>query len=152
MPSGIWKTSWKSGPAARGTGPGSSVVVSITEYSTHRPWGTPAVAFEGMRLRRSRPRTPGAVALRLWRDPGPRPDRSGSVIVRTDEASLMRFVARPDHLRIVRAFRGRGTMRSALRETALGAPRAGFPQAAGPALAPLRADAERIPTGGVPWN
>ncbi|MFJ8885316.1 hypothetical protein ACIRJR_18175 [Streptomyces sp. NPDC102402] len=152
MPSGIWKTSWKNGPAADSADPGSAVVVSITEFSTHRPWGTPAVAFEGMRLRRSWPQTPGAVAIRLWMDPGPRLNRSGSVTVWTDEASLMRFVARPDHLRVVRAFRGRGVMRSVLHETALGAPTAGLPTVGGTGLAPLWADAERILTGGGPWS
>ncbi|MFJ8869506.1 hypothetical protein ACIRD6_27530 [Streptomyces sp. NPDC102473] len=152
MPSGIWKTSWKSGPAAHSTGPGSSVVVSVTEFTTHRPWGTPAVAFEGMRLRRGWPRTPGAVAVRLWMDPGPRLNRSGSVTVWADEASLMRFVARPDHLRVVRAFRGRGVMRSALRETVLGEAGAGLAPAADTGLAPLWADAERILTGGGPWS
>lgn len=152
MPTGIWKTSWKNGPAAHTTGPGSRVVVSITEFSTHRPWGTPAVAVEGMRLRRSWPRTPGAVAVRLWMDPGPRMNRSGSVTVWADEASLTRFAARPDHLRIVRAFRGRGVMRSVLRETVLSTPDAGLPPAVGAGLAPLWADAERILAGVGPWS
>ncbi|MET7367541.1 hypothetical protein ABZS61_17120 [Streptomyces sp. NPDC005566] len=152
MPSGIWKTSWKLGPAAHSTSPGSPVVVSVTEFSTHRPWGTPAVAFEGMRLRRSWPQTTGAVAIRLWMDPGPRLNRSGSVTVWADEASLREFVARPDHVRIVRAFRGRGVMRAVLHETALGTPDAGIPPASGTALGPLWADAEQILSGDVPWN
>ncbi|MFJ8859084.1 hypothetical protein ACIRD8_11670 [Streptomyces sp. NPDC102451] len=149
MPSGIWKTSWTYGPAAHGIGPGSGLVVSVTEFVTHRPWGTPAVAVEGLRLRRSWPRTPGAVAVRLWADTGLRLDRSGSVTVWTDEASLMGFVARPDHMRIVRAFRGRGVMRSNLRETTPDAP---LGPDAGPWQTAVWAYAERILTGTEPWN
>ncbi|MFJ8751907.1 hypothetical protein ACIREO_21625 [Streptomyces sp. NPDC102441] len=128
MPSGIWKTSWTYGPAAHGIDPGSAVVVSVTEFVTHRPWGTPAVAVEGLRLRRNWPQMPGAVAVLLWADTGLRLNRSGSVTVWTDEAALTRFVAHPDHMRIVRAFRGRGVMRANLRETtpaALSGPDAG---------------------------
>ncbi|MFB4420954.1 hypothetical protein C5F59_007665 [Streptomyces sp. QL37] len=155
MPPIIWKTSWKPGPAAHSTGPGSAVVVSVTEFVTHRPWGTPAVATEGFRLRRSWPSTPGAVAIRLWMDIGPRLDRSGSVTVWTDEASLMRFVARPDHVRVVRAFRGRGVTRSLLRGTtpaALSEPGARPESAADPRLGPVWAYAERILTGAEPWS
>lgn len=149
MPSGIWKTSWSYGPAAPGTGPRAALVVSVTEFVTHRAWGTPAVAAEGMRLRRSWPLTPGAVAVRLWMDNGIRLNRSGSVTVWADEASLMKFVARPDHMRVVRAFRGRGVMRSALRETVAAEPSG---PAAGPDLAPVWACAERILTGAEPWS
>ncbi|MFD6275545.1 hypothetical protein ACFWFI_08235 [Streptomyces sp. NPDC060209] len=155
MPPVIWKTSWKPGPAAHSTGPGSAVVVSVTEFVTHRPWGTPAVAAEGFRLRRSWPLTPGAVAIRLWMDTGPRLNRSGSVTVWTDEASLMRFVARPDHTRVVRAFRGRGVTRSLLRETttaALSEPGARREAAADHLLAPVWAYTERILTGSEPWD
>ncbi|MFH9612704.1 hypothetical protein ACH4MM_02860 [Streptomyces pratensis] len=156
MPPTIKRTSWKPGPAAHSTGPGSTVVVSVTEFVTHRPWGTPAVAAEGFRLRRGWPSTPGAVAIILWMDTGPRLDRSGSVTVWTDEASLMRFVTRPDHTRVVRAFRGRGAMRSLTRETtpaALSGPDARRETAAGPLLlAPVWAYAERILTGVEPWS
>ncbi|MFJ6854389.1 hypothetical protein ACIQM3_28375 [Streptomyces sp. NPDC091271] len=147
MPSGIRKTSWTYGPAAHGIDPGSAVVVSVTEFVTHRLWGTPAV--EGLRLRRSRPQTPGAVAVRLRAGTGLRLNRSGSVTVRTDEASLTRFVARPDHMRIVRACRGRGVMRSNLREAT---PSALSGPDTGPWPTAVRACAERILTGTEPWN
>jgi hypothetical protein len=51
----------------------------------------------------------------LWADPLRR--RSGSVSVWTDAAGLREFVGRPDHVRIVRAYRGRGVLRSAGWET-----------------------------------
>ncbi|MFC8228337.1 hypothetical protein [Streptomyces sp. NPDC057287] len=164
MPSRIWKTSWKHGPAARSTGLGPAVIVSVTEFVTHRPWGTPAVAAEGLRLRRGWPQTSGAVAIRLWMDTGLRLNRSGSVTVWTDEASLSAFVARPDHARVVRAFRGRGVMRSALTEIAPAGLSAAPPAAAsdpsaapsgpsaGSGLAPAWAYAERILTGTEPWS
>ncbi|MGW7269990.1 hypothetical protein ACWGH5_05690 [Streptomyces sp. NPDC054864] len=68
------------------------------------------IALSGLRLRRTWPRTPGAVGMWLWIDPWR--GRSGSVSVWTDERSLRAFVGRPDHLRIVRAHRGRGSMRA----------------------------------------
>ena len=64
----------------------------------------------GLRLRRGWARLPGAVGMWLWADPLRK--RSGSVSVWADPAALRAFVGRPDHLRIVRAHRGRGTMRA----------------------------------------
>ena len=143
MPPGIWRTSWKDGPAADRAVPGATVVVSVTEFVTHRPFGTPGVAAAGMRLRRSWPETPGAVGIRLWTDTGPRLSRSGSVTVWTDHEHLMRFVARPDHMRIARTYRNRGVMRSATWETQL---------TTAPPLSPLWASALRILTGAAPWT
>ncbi|WP_406090787.1 hypothetical protein [Streptomyces sp. NBC_01013] len=113
MPHTLWSTAWQAGPAAEPHDRGTDVVVSVTEFVTHRPWTTPSVGAAGLRLRRTWPHTPGAVGMWLWADIGPRMNRSGSVTVWTARAHLLGFVARPDHRHIVRAYRDRGTLRSA---------------------------------------
>ncbi|WUT00166.1 hypothetical protein OHA46_27315 [Streptomyces sp. NBC_00708] len=113
MPQMLWSTRWQPGSAAGSVEPGAEVVVGVTEFVTHRPWSTFSVGAEGMRLRRTWPGTPGAVGMWLWVDLGPRMNRSGSITVWTAHEHLLGFVARPDHRRIVRAHRDRGTLRSA---------------------------------------
>jgi hypothetical protein len=85
-------------------------VVSYTDFTSdtfRRSW---SVALDGLRLRRTWPKTPGAIGMWLWADPLRR--RSGSLAAWTDEARLKEFVGRPDHLRIVRTYRGHGVVRS----------------------------------------
>ncbi|MCX5561481.1 hypothetical protein [Streptomyces sp. NBC_00038] len=110
----ILRSPWQPGPDADAhRGP---AVVSFTDFTSdtfRRSW---SVALDGLRLRRTWPRTPGAIGMWLWADPLQR--RSGSVAVWADEARLKEFVGRPDHIRIVRAYRGHGVLRSADWETA----------------------------------
>lgn len=103
----IFRSPWQPGPEAPTRG---SALVSVTEFTARRHSQTLPIALSGLRLRRSWPRTPGAVGMWLWTDPWRK--RSGSVSVWTDERSLYAFVGRPDHVRIVRAHRDRGEMRA----------------------------------------
>ncbi|GLP63627.1 hypothetical protein TUSST3_02480 [Streptomyces sp. TUS-ST3] len=107
----ILRSRWTSGPAIPLDGP---VLVAFTDFTARGHGQALAVALAGMRLRRTWPTTPGAVGMWLWADPGRR--RSGSVSVWADERGLKEFTGRPDHVRIVRAHRGRGELRSARRE------------------------------------
>lgn len=143
MPSSIRGTAWKDGPAADTAVAGATVVVCLTEFVTHRPWGTFPVAVAGMRLLRGWPGIPGAVSVRLWADTRPRFDRSGSVTVWTDHEHLMRFVAREDHMRVVRTYRNRGVMRSATRRTRL---------TTAPARPQIWAATMDLLTGSAPWT
>ncbi|MEU6269191.1 DUF3291 domain-containing protein [Saccharopolyspora shandongensis] len=106
---GIWFTSWRPGPE-----PGGAAVVSVTEFAPHRPWTMIGVSLAGVALRRSWPDLEGAVGMWLWTVPGLRRPRSGSVSVWRDEEALRRFVGRPDHVRIMRAYRDRGALRSTM--------------------------------------
>ncbi|MET9677973.1 hypothetical protein ABZY68_33530 [Streptomyces sp. NPDC006482] len=108
----IWSTPWQPGPAAP-SGDGGPVVVNITEFTAHRSPDAAKVFVAGVMLRRSWPRTAGAVGMWLWMEAGSLRPRSGSVSIWWDRERLQDFVARPDHLRIVRAFRGKGELRSA---------------------------------------
>lgn len=101
------RTPWQEGPEAHAPG---QLMASVTEFTAHRHTQTVPIALSGLRLRRTWPRTPGAVGMWLWIDPWRK--RSGSVSVWTDERSLHAFVGRPDHRRIVRAHRSRGSMRA----------------------------------------
>lgn len=107
MSPSILRTRWQAGPEAHTPGP---VLVSVTEFTARRHTQTAPIALAGLRLRRSWPRTPGAVGMWLWVDAWRK--RSGSVSVWTDERSLYAFVGRPDHLRIVGAHKDRGAMRA----------------------------------------
>lgn len=102
------RTPWQAGPEA--APPSGPAFVSVTEFTADRHTQTVPIALAGLRLRRSWPRTPGAVGMWLWADPWRK--RSGSVSVWTDERSLYAFVGRPDHIRIVRAHRDRGATRA----------------------------------------
>ncbi|MFE0101985.1 hypothetical protein [Streptomyces sp. NPDC059009] len=104
----LLRSPWRPGPAHAASG--TPVLVSVTDFTALGHGQAGAIALAGLRLRRTWARTPGAVGMWLWTDP--RGKRSGSVSVWADERSLGDFVARPDHLRTVRAHRGRGTMRA----------------------------------------
>lgn len=101
------RSPWQAGPAAGTEGP---ALVSVTEFTADRHSHTVPIALAGLRLRRSWPGTPGAVGMWLWTDPWHK--RSGSVSLWTDERALYAFVGRPDHLRIVRAYKDRGAIRA----------------------------------------
>ncbi|MFD7866344.1 hypothetical protein [Streptomyces sp. NPDC059783] len=104
----LLRTHWRSGPVPLALCP---VVVSVTDFTaTSRPQAG-AIAIAGLRLRRTWSRTPGALGMWLWADVAGR--RSGSVSVWRDAAALEAFVGRTDHVAVVRAHRGRGTMRAA---------------------------------------
>ncbi|MEV5013591.1 hypothetical protein ACIGW1_05510 [Streptomyces sp. NPDC053780] len=115
MPGPIWFAPWKPGPAGRtgpDTGPGGPAVVSVTEFAPHRPWTSLGVNVAGAALRRGWGDVEGAIGLWLWSVPGLSRPRSGSVSVWRDEDGLRGFVARHDHVRIMRAYRDRGALRS----------------------------------------
>ncbi|MFI0235236.1 hypothetical protein [Streptomyces sp. NPDC016845] len=108
MPSRIHRAPWQPGPAAPDAT--TPCLVSVTEFTAAGHLRTAGVALNGMRLRRTWPRTGGAVGMWLWVDPPRR--RSGSVSVWTGDHALVAFLRRADHARTVRAFRGHGTMRA----------------------------------------
>ena len=120
MPTTMWFAPWKFGPAAdpAARSVGGAALVSVTEFTPHRPWSAPGIAMAGMALRRVWGGLDGAVGLWLWADPDPLRPRSGSVSVWRAEQDLYAFVARRDHARIVRSYHDRGSMRSTTWKTA----------------------------------
>ncbi|MEV5827063.1 hypothetical protein AB0L25_15920 [Spirillospora sp. NPDC052242] len=100
------RTHWLAGPA---TAPGP-VLVSVTDFTCTRARDLPGVVRAGMALRRSWPELPGAVGLWLWSLPRER--RCGSVSVWRDGAALHGFVRLPEHVAIMRRYRGRGEIRT----------------------------------------
>ncbi|MGW5006834.1 hypothetical protein [Streptomyces parvulus] len=133
MPAPIWFAPWKPGPVAstgadqgaRGTegaggtaGAGGAAVVSVTGFAPHRPWTSVGVNVSGVALRRGWGEVEGAIGLWLWSVPGLLRPRSGSVSVWRDEEGLRGFVARHDHVRIMRAYRDRGALQSTTWHTA----------------------------------
>ncbi|WP_330308006.1 MULTISPECIES: hypothetical protein [unclassified Streptomyces] len=109
----ILRSRWQPGP--QGHFPAGPAVVSFTDFTADTFRQSWSVALAGLRLRGTWPDTPGAIGMWLWADPMRR--RSGSVSVWADAVGLKEFVGRPDHVRIVRAHRGRGVLRSAGWET-----------------------------------
>ncbi|MFE3518281.1 hypothetical protein [Streptomyces sp. NPDC059166] len=107
----LLRTRWRSGPVPLALCP---VVVSVTDFTTTSHPQAGVIALAGLRLRRTWSRTPGALGMWLWAEVAGR--RSGSVSVWRDAAALDEFVGRPDHIAVVRAHRGRGTMRAAVWE------------------------------------
>jgi hypothetical protein len=101
------RTRWTPGPAAGVAGP---VLVSVTDFRASRPLDLPSVYRAGLTLRRAWPDLTGAVGMWLWTEP--LQGRCGSVSIWQDEQALHRFVAWPDHVTIMRRFRGRGRLRS----------------------------------------
>ncbi|MEJ3746149.1 hypothetical protein WEI85_23030 [Actinomycetes bacterium KLBMP 9797] len=101
------RTRWTPGPAADATGP---VLVSVTDFRAGRRGDLPGVYRAGLRLRRGWPRLTGAVGMWLWT--APLQGRCGSVSIWTDEKALHGFVAWPEHVAIMRRYRGRGELRS----------------------------------------
>jgi len=100
-------TRWTPGPAAGTVGP---VLVSVTNFHASRVRDLPGIYQAGLTLRRSWPQLAGAVGMWLWTEP--LQARCGSVSVWQSEEALRRFVAWPDHVTIMRRYRGRGEIRS----------------------------------------
>lgn len=111
----LLRTSWTPGPAEGAVEPS---LVALTGFQADR-WGDlPGIWRAGLRLRTAWPRLPGAVGMWLWGRAGGR--TCGSVSLWTDEAALHAFVGFPDHVRIMRQYRGRGRLRSATWHTTAG--------------------------------
>jgi hypothetical protein len=101
------RTRWTPGPAASTVGP---VLISVTDFQANRLRDLPGIYHAGLTLRRAWPHLAGAVGMWLWTNP--RQGRCGSVSIWQDEKALHRFVAWPDHVTIMRRYRGRGQLRS----------------------------------------
>ncbi|NUW41883.1 hypothetical protein [Nonomuraea rhodomycinica] len=101
------RSRWTPGEAVGATG---TVLVSVTDFRADRLRDLPGVYRAGLALRRAWPELPGAVGMWLWTEP--LRGRCGSVSIWRDETALRRFVAWPDHVAVVRRYRGRGRLRS----------------------------------------
>jgi hypothetical protein len=101
------RTRWMPGPAADDTGP---ALLSITDFQASHLRDLPGIYLAGHSLRQAWPHLTGAIGMWLWTQPLQR--RAGSVSIWRDEEALRRFVARPDHVAIMRHYRGRGQLRS----------------------------------------
>ena len=100
-----WNALWKTGALEPGPGP---VHVSMNDYLIHRFRDVPRVAREGLRLRRSWPRTEGALGLWVASFRGGR--RQVSISVWRTPEDLRRFVRSPEHVRIMREFEHAGAL------------------------------------------
>jgi hypothetical protein len=100
---------WKTGAAAAERG---TVLMAATETRVGRYRDLPGAAIAAMRLRRGWPTLDGAVALSLAAQPLTRTTRSISVW--QSEEHLLQFLRSPAHLAIVRRYRGRLSIRSAI--------------------------------------
>jgi hypothetical protein len=107
----ISKTPWQPGAAAGADGP---VLISLTDYRADNWRDVPGIVTRGLRLRRAWPELDGAVGLWLWQQPFRK--RSGSVSAWTSEDALMEFVRWPVHVAIMRRYRTRGKLESAMWE------------------------------------
>ncbi|MFD1825441.1 MULTISPECIES: hypothetical protein [Mumia] len=87
------------------------MLISVTDFQASRHLDLPGIYQAGFTLRRSWPLHAGAVGMWLWT--APLQARCGSVSIWQDEEALHRFVAWPDHVTIMRRYRGRGKVRSA---------------------------------------
>jgi hypothetical protein len=98
---------WTGGPQAAGTEP---VLVSVTDFHIPRVPDYVRAGIAVVAMRRLCSQTPGALGLWLWAKPGRL--RAGSVSAWRCEADLRAFVGHPDHVEIMRQFRGRGVVTS----------------------------------------
>ncbi|WP_433352695.1 hypothetical protein ACQP25_05765 [Microtetraspora malaysiensis] len=101
------RSRWIAGPAADQPGP---LVAALTGYRTNRLLDLPGIAWHGLSLSRLWPALPGAVGMWLWADLTER--RVGSLSVWRGEDDLHAFVRLRPHVRIMREYRHRGTLRS----------------------------------------
>jgi hypothetical protein len=101
------RTSWTPGPAAGHTGP---VLVAVTAFHADRARDLPGIYRAGLELRRAWPQLDGAVGTWLWTEPLRR--RCGSVSIWQSQQALRQFVAWPNHVTIMRRYRGRGRLTS----------------------------------------
>ncbi|WP_344862724.1 hypothetical protein [Planomonospora alba] len=86
------------------------MLVAVTAFRADRARDLPGIHRSGLALRRAWPRLDGAVGMWLWTEPLER--RCGSVSVWRSEQDLRRFVAWPEHVAVVRRYRGRGRLTS----------------------------------------
>ena len=100
------------GPLPRTDGP---VIVSITEFTARRLRDLPGIVVDGVGLSRGWWAMPGAIGVLLYLDPGKK--TGGSLSVWASEDDLRRFVALPRHAAIMRKYRKRVTVRSAMWQT-----------------------------------
>jgi hypothetical protein len=103
----VVRTSWTPGPAVDTTG---TVLVAVTVFRADRRWDLPGIYAAGMCLRGIWPELGGAVGMWLWARP--LTHRCGSVSVWRDEDGLREFVARPEHVVIMKRYRHRGRLTS----------------------------------------
>jgi hypothetical protein len=101
------RTRWTPGPAEGAAG---AVLISVTDFRASHVRDLPGIYQAGLALRRGWPQLTGAVGMWLWSEPLAR--RCGSVSIWEDEEALHRFVAWPDHVAIMRRYRGRGQLSS----------------------------------------
>ncbi|MGO4747504.1 hypothetical protein AB4212_02480 [Streptomyces sp. 2MCAF27] len=86
------------------------MLVSVTDFTFTKRLDLPGIARAARGLRRTWPALDGAVGLWLWM--APRARRCGAVSVWTGEEALHGFVARPDHVAIMRKYRTRGVAKA----------------------------------------
>jgi hypothetical protein len=101
------RSRWIAGPAADQPGP---LVAALTDFRMNRILYLPGIHRRGQSLSRLWPSLPGSVGMWLWVDLATR--RVGSLSVWHDERDLQEFVRLPAHVRIMREYRQRGTLRS----------------------------------------
>jgi hypothetical protein len=96
---------WMPGAETAGAGPAH---VSMNDYWVHRVRDVPGVAREGLRFRRAWPETEGT--LGLWIAAHGSWHRQVSVSIWRTPDDLRRFVASPDHRRVVHDYRAAGAL------------------------------------------
>jgi heme-degrading monooxygenase HmoA len=100
------------GPVPRTDEP---VIVSFTEFTARRLRDLPGIVRDGVGLSRAWWAMPGAIGVLLYLDPAKK--RGGSLSVWASEDDLRRFVALPRHAAIMRKYRTRVSIRSAMWQT-----------------------------------
>lgn len=93
---------WKSGPAARHSGP---LLVSATRFTYRRVWHMPGVFWRGWLLRKAWGSIEGAVGVSISGDLLKK--TTYTVSVWRSEADLFRWLASPDHAAVMRDYRAR---------------------------------------------
>jgi hypothetical protein len=101
----LQRTDWRPGSVAEPLGP---VLVSVTDYTSNHAIDLAGISVAGLRLRRRWPTLPGAVGVWLWTLPKQR--RTGSVSVWLNQEALEGFVSLPEHVKIMRRYRDRGSI------------------------------------------
>jgi hypothetical protein len=104
----LLRTAWTPGPECE---PPELVRVEVTIFHADARRDLPGIFRSGMQLRDSWPELEGAVGMWLWAKP--LSSMCGSVSAWKDHESLLAFVARPDHLHVMRKYRRRGHLTSA---------------------------------------
>ncbi|MEU0572580.1 hypothetical protein ABZ297_45245 [Nonomuraea sp. NPDC005983] len=101
------RSRWIAGPAAGHPGP---LLAALTDFRMNRALDLPGIARRGLSLSRLWPALPGAVGMWLWADVVDR--RVGSLSVWIGQDDLQQFVRLRAHVKIMREYRHRGTLRS----------------------------------------